>query len=244
MVNSVQNTQLDLNQVSQGEKIKKSQDMETSFLDMAKQRQSESVYATENVAEVSEVSSISSRMNEILYSGGNNYGASYDMSYAYTSSSANPQMYVEGVDEQGNNFFQIIDINSIDIFNCTVLEMKAFEMHMLELNMGNNIERMGGFFPTDEALASMGLGDTMNLMDLFEDPSSSSLDLNFANVGDIDYSSLFSGDSNSYSSLFDSGFDMIMELFQAFGYTDDSSNVMSEIDMLYEQQKILSGFNF
>lgn len=209
-----------------------------SFFEMAQETSLSTTDVATNTTAVEEVDINVSQ--EILYSGRNNNGAYYDMYYAMDSSSSNPKIYVAGIDDDGNEISQIIEINQINIYDCTVLEMKALETHMMNSNMEGNIDRMGGFFPSNNDLVNTPLDTKMNLMSLFTEDDVS---VDLANMSNLDFSFMF-GDSssNSYESMFGSSFDALEELFKALGFSNDEDGVMNEIDALYAQQKMLLGF--
>lgn len=208
-----------------------------SFFEMAQTEQSLSTTEIANTTATNQDVDINVTQ-EILYSGRNNNGAYYDMYYAMDSSSSNPKIYVAGIDDDGNEISQIIEINKINIYDCTVLEMKALETHMMNSGMEGNIDRMGGFFPSNTDLVNTTLDTKMNLMSLFTEDDVS---VDLANMSNLDFSFMF-GDSssNSYENIFNGSFDAIEELFKALGISS-TNDTMNEIDALYEQQKMLLG---
>lgn len=209
--------------------------VQTSFLSMAQSAQATS--------DIQSTASLIQRLNtdeNSLYVGYNSAGASYKMEYAETSTDNNPQILVSGFDEYGQEFQQIININNINIYSATVLEMKALETYMMESNMGSNIDRMGGFFPTNDELLDNSLTDTINLMSLFDDMSTSS---NYDLFSGFSSSSTSTGDifSNDFLDGLDYDLTLILEYFKNLGSDVDTNK--NEIELLYEQQKMLLSFN-
>ena len=67
------------------------------------------------------------KKDDMLYSGGNGTGLSFYLKYAEDSTEDNPKVLARGVDENGNEFEQTINVNDVDSRNATVIEMHALE---------------------------------------------------------------------------------------------------------------------
>ena len=63
----------------------------------------------------------------MLYSGGNGTGLSFYLKYAEGSTVEEPRILAKGVDENGNDFEQVIDVNKVNPKNATIVEMRALE---------------------------------------------------------------------------------------------------------------------
>lgn len=100
------------------------------------------------------------KKDDMLFSGGNGTGLSYYLKYAEESTKEDPQIVAKGVDEDGNDFEEIIHINRINPQNASIVEMRALEAHL-------GAPKRGGFssLPID---TNMGLHEKRDFMQLFE----------------------------------------------------------------------------
>jgi len=67
------------------------------------------------------------KKDDMLYSGGNGTGLSFYLKYAEDSTEDNPKVLARGVDENGNEFEQTINVNDVNPRNATIIEMHALE---------------------------------------------------------------------------------------------------------------------
>ena len=67
------------------------------------------------------------KKEDMLYSGGNGTGLSFYLKYAEDSTADNPKVVAKGVDENGRDFEQTINVNDINPRNATIVEMRALE---------------------------------------------------------------------------------------------------------------------
>lgn len=102
------------------------------------------------------------KTDDVFYSGGNGTGLSYYLKYAESSTEEDPAVIAKGVDENGNEFEQLIHINDIDLRNATILEMRALEEYI-------GAERRYGFTSLPLSAGNMGLHERRNFINMFED---------------------------------------------------------------------------
>ena len=69
------------------------------------------------------------KKDDMLYSGGNGTGLSFYLKYADDSTEDNPRILAKGVDENGDEFEQIIDVKKVNPGNATLPEMRALEAY-------------------------------------------------------------------------------------------------------------------
>ena len=69
------------------------------------------------------------KKDDMLYSGGNGTGLSFYLKYAEDSTEENPRILAKDVDENGEEFEQIIDVNKVNPGNATLPEMRALEAY-------------------------------------------------------------------------------------------------------------------
>ena len=69
------------------------------------------------------------KKDDMLYSGGNGTGLSFYLKYAEDSTEENPRILAKGVDENGEEFEQIIDVNKVNPGNATLPEMRALDAY-------------------------------------------------------------------------------------------------------------------
>ncbi len=67
------------------------------------------------------------KKDDMLYSGGNGTGLSFYLKYAEDSTADNPKVVARGVDENGKEFEQTINVKDVNPQNATVVEMHALE---------------------------------------------------------------------------------------------------------------------
>ena len=69
------------------------------------------------------------KKDDMLYSGGNGMGLSFYLKYAEDFTTEEPRILAKGVDENGREFEQVIDVNRINPRSATIVEMRALEAH-------------------------------------------------------------------------------------------------------------------
>lgn len=100
---------------------------------------------------------------DTLYSGGNGSGLSFYLKYAEGSTEEDPTMVAKGVDENGNEFEQTIQINKINPRCATLVEMRALEAYL-------GVKKNGGFtsLPQDPSAGEMGLHERRDFISMFQ----------------------------------------------------------------------------
>lgn len=101
------------------------------------------------------------KTEDMLYSGANGTGLSYYIKYAEGSTEDDPTVIAKGVDENGDEFEQIIHINKINPKCATVVEMRALEAHL-------GVDKNGGLSSLPPETGEMGLHDRADFMDIFQ----------------------------------------------------------------------------
>jgi len=96
-----------------------------------------------------------------LFSGGNGTGLSFYIKYAEESTEDNPVVIAKGVDENGKEFEEKININDINLRNASYVEMSALEAYY-NVDKGNSLSS----FPQETGC--MGLNDRCDLISSFE----------------------------------------------------------------------------
>ena len=102
------------------------------------------------------------KTDDMLYSGGNGTGLSFYIKYAENSTEEDPMVVAKGVDENGDEFQQLIHINQIDPRNATIVEMRALEAYI-------GVEKQYGFTSLPLDTGNMRLHDRRNFMEMFAD---------------------------------------------------------------------------
>lgn len=101
------------------------------------------------------------KTDDMLYSGGNGTGLSFYLKYAENSTAEDPAVVAKGVDENGDEFEQIIHINKVDPKSATIVEMRALEAY-------TGVKKQFGFTLLPLSAGGMGLKDRMDFMDMFK----------------------------------------------------------------------------
>ena len=96
-----------------------------------------------------------------MFSGGNGTGLSFYIKYAEESTEDNPVVIAKGVDENGKEFEEKININDINLRNASYVEMSALEAYY-NVDKGNSLS----YFPQETGC--MGLNDRCDLISSFE----------------------------------------------------------------------------
>jgi len=96
-----------------------------------------------------------------LFSGGNGTGLSFYIKYAEESTEDNPVVIAKGVDENGKEFEEKININDINLRNASYVEMSALEAYY-NVDKGNSLSS----FPQETGC--MGLNDRCDFISSFE----------------------------------------------------------------------------
>ena len=94
-------------------------------------------------------------------SGGNGTGLSFYIKYAEESTEDNPVVIAKGVDENGKEFEEKININDIDLRNASYVEMSALEAYY-------DVDRGNGLSSFPEETGHMGLNERCDLISSFE----------------------------------------------------------------------------
>ena len=97
----------------------------------------------------------------MLFSGGNGTGLSFYIKYAEESTEDNPVVIARGVDENGKEFEEKININDINLRNASYVEMSALEAYY-NVDKGNTLSS----FPQETGC--MGLNDRCDVISSFE----------------------------------------------------------------------------
>ncbi len=101
------------------------------------------------------------KTDDMLFSGGNGTGLSFYIKYAEESTEDNPVVIAKGVDENGKEFEEKININDINLRNASYVEMSALEAYY-NVDKGNSLSS----FPQETGC--MGLNDRCVLISSFE----------------------------------------------------------------------------
>jgi TFIIF-interacting CTD phosphatase-like protein len=101
------------------------------------------------------------KTDDMLFSGGNGTGLSFYIKYAEESTEENPVVIAKGVDENGKEFEQKININDINLRNASFVEMSALEAHC-------NVDRGNSLTSFPQETGRMGLNDRCDLVSSFE----------------------------------------------------------------------------
>ena len=101
------------------------------------------------------------KTDDMLFSGGNGTGLSFYIKYAEESTEDNPVVIAKGIDENGKEFEEKININDIDLRNASYVEMSALEAYY-NVDRGNSLSS----FPPETGC--MGLNDRCDLISSFE----------------------------------------------------------------------------
>ncbi len=78
------------------------------------------------------------KTDDMLFSGGNGTGLSFYIKYAEESTEDNPVVIAKGVDENGKEFEEKININDINLRNASYVEMSALEAYY-NVDKGNSL---------------------------------------------------------------------------------------------------------
>ena len=101
------------------------------------------------------------KTDDMLFSSGNGTGLSFYIKYAEESTEDNPVVIAKGVDENGKEFEEKININDINLRNASYVEMSALEAYY-NVDKGNSLS----YFPQETGC--MGLNDRCDLISSFE----------------------------------------------------------------------------
>jgi len=101
------------------------------------------------------------KTDDMLFSGGNGTGLSFYIKYAEESTEDNPVVIAKGVDENGKEFEEKINISDINLRNASYVEMSALEAYY-NVDKGNSLS----YFPQETGC--MGLNDRCDLISSFE----------------------------------------------------------------------------
>ena len=101
------------------------------------------------------------KTDDMLFSSGNGTGLSFYIKYAEESTEDNPVVIAKGVDENGKEFEEKININDINLRNASYVEMSALEAYY-NVDKGNSLSS----FPQETGC--MGLNDRCDFISSFE----------------------------------------------------------------------------
>ena len=101
------------------------------------------------------------KTDDMLFSGGNGTGLSFYIKYAEESTEDNPVVIAKGVDENGKEFEEKININDINSRNASYVEMSALEAYY-------NVDKRNSLSSFPQETGCMGLNDRCDLISSFE----------------------------------------------------------------------------
>lgn len=101
------------------------------------------------------------KTDDMLFSGGNGTGLSFYIKYAEESTEDNPVVIAKGVDENGKEFEEKININDINLRNASYVEMSALEAYY-------NVDKRNSLSSFPQETGCMGLNDRCDLISSFE----------------------------------------------------------------------------
>lgn len=101
------------------------------------------------------------KTDDMLFSGGNGTGLSFYIKYAEESTEDNPVVIAKGVDENGKEFEEKININDINLRNASYVEMSALEAYY-------NVDKWNTLSSFPQETGCMGLNDRCDLISSFE----------------------------------------------------------------------------
>ncbi len=101
------------------------------------------------------------KKEDMLYSGGNGTGLSYYLKYAEDSTEENPRILAKGIDENGEEFEQVIDVNHINPRSATIVEMRALEVY-------SGAPKMNGYSSLPLDATNVGRNERQDFMAAFE----------------------------------------------------------------------------
>ena len=126
-----------------------------------KRQNNSKTYAAENEAFSQTSVKVYLKTDDMLFSGGNGTGLSFYIKYAEESTEDNPVVIAKGVDENGKEFEEKININDIDLRNASYVEMSALEAYY-------DVDRGNGLSSFPEETGHMGLNERCDLISSFE----------------------------------------------------------------------------
>lgn len=100
------------------------------------------------------------KTDDMLFSGGYGSGLSFYIKYAESSTDEDPTIVARGVDENGNEFEQVIHINDINPRSATLVQMHALEAYL-------GVDKNDGLSSLPKGVGDMGLYDRADFMDMF-----------------------------------------------------------------------------
>mgnify|MGYP003424364458 FL=1 len=126
-----------------------------------KQQNNSKTYVAENEEFAQTSVKVYLKTDDMLFSGGNGTGLSFYIKYAEESTEDNPVVIAKGVDENGKEFEEKININDIDLRNASYVEMSALEAYY-------DVDRGNGLSSFPEETGHMGLNERCDLISSFE----------------------------------------------------------------------------
>jgi len=124
-----------------------------------KRQNNSKTYAAENEAFSQTSVKVYLKTDDMLFSGGT--GLSFYIKYAEESTEDNPVVIAKGVDENGKEFEEKININDINLRNASYVEMSALEAYY-------NVDRGNSLSSFPQETGCMGLNDRCDLISSFE----------------------------------------------------------------------------
>lgn len=101
------------------------------------------------------------KTDDMLYSGGNGTGLSFYLKYAEDSTEENPIIVAKGIDENGREFEQRINVKEINPRYATIVEMRALEAY-------TGVEKNHGFSSLPFSQGCMGLNERQDFISAFQ----------------------------------------------------------------------------
>ena len=101
------------------------------------------------------------KKDDMLYSGGNGTGLSFYLKYAEDSTEDDPRILAKGVDENGKEFEQVIDVKKVNPRNATLPEMRALEAY-------SGTPKRFGFSSLPMGTENVGLNRRQDFIDAFK----------------------------------------------------------------------------
>ena len=126
-----------------------------------KQQNNSKTYVAENEESSRTSVKVYLKTDDMLFSGGNGTGLSFYIKYAEESTEDNLVVIAKGVDENGKEFEEKININDIDLRNASYVEMSALEAYY-------DVDRGNGLSSFPEETGHMGLNERCDLISSFE----------------------------------------------------------------------------
>ena len=99
------------------------------------------------------------KTDDMLFSGGNGTGLSFYIKYAEESTEDNPVVIAKGVDENGKEFEEKININDINLRNASYVEMSAFPQETGCMGLNDRCDLISSFEKVIQDMNKLGRYD-------------------------------------------------------------------------------------